>query len=85
MDKSDFFPSLDVRFSNFNDKLMHYPLVIVVYPQLGIQPKEDNLTVEQAWNELAGRLSYLFSIEVCNSTGVKWGDAILFFFFFCGS
>ncbi|KAJ8545290.1 hypothetical protein K7X08_017873 [Anisodus acutangulus] len=31
--------------------------------KLGIQPKEDNLTVEQAWNELAGRLSYLFSIE----------------------
>ncbi|CAN4081978.1 unnamed protein product [Withania somnifera] len=31
--------------------------------KLGIQPKEDNLTVEQAWDELAGRLSYLFSIE----------------------
>ncbi|KAK6797161.1 hypothetical protein RDI58_004863 [Solanum bulbocastanum] len=31
--------------------------------QLGIQPKEDNLTVEQAWDELVGRLSYLFSIE----------------------
>ncbi|XP_059288742.1 small RNA 2'-O-methyltransferase-like [Lycium ferocissimum] len=31
--------------------------------ELGIQPKEDNLTVEQAWNELTARLSYLFSIE----------------------
>ncbi|PHT55601.1 hypothetical protein CQW23_04087 [Capsicum baccatum] len=31
--------------------------------KLGIQPKEDNLSVEQAWDELAGRLSYLFSIE----------------------
>ncbi|MCD7469664.1 Small RNA 2'-O-methyltransferase [Datura stramonium] len=31
--------------------------------KLGIQPKEDNFSVEQAWDELAGRLSYLFSIE----------------------
>lgn len=44
---------------------------MVVYLQLGIQPKEDNLTVEQAWDELAGRLSYLFSIEVCNCVGVN--------------
>lgn len=52
--------------------------MVVVYLQLGIQPKEDTLTVEQAWDELVGRLSYLFSIEVCNSIRVKYGDAIFF-------
>lgn len=52
--------------------------MVVVYLQLGIQPKEVNLTVEQAWDELVGRLSYLFSIEVCNSIRVKCGDAIFF-------
>lgn len=32
--------------------------------QLGIRPQNDDLTVDEAWDDLVGRIKYIFSDEV---------------------
>lgn len=38
--------------------------IVLLMLQLGIRPQNDDLTVDEAWDDLVGRIKYIFSDEV---------------------
>lgn len=38
--------------------------------QLGIRPRDDDITVEEAWDDIVERIKFIFSDEVSSSKGV---------------
>lgn len=39
--------------------------------QLGIRPQNDDLTVDEAWDDIVGRIKYIFSDEVSSSKDIS--------------